>query len=233
VRKNAYIGISFIILVFGILFVPKIVNRIQQQDWVSASRLSTSKKELVYINLNGEDKKVPEFVLTNQDSLLISNEDYLGKVYLVEFFFTSCPTICPRMNINMKKIEAVFGHRDDFGIASITIDPKTDTPTQLKTYAEAYQVLSPNWHFLTGDQDYIYDLANRGFNIFAGINPDVAGGFEHQGYFALIDQEGYIRSRTDSAGNPIVYYLGIDEEDVDQQGTEMLLEDIPKLLENE
>ncbi len=232
-RKNAYIGISFIILVFGILFVPKIVNRIQQQDWVSASRLSTSKKELVYINLNGEDKKVPEFVLTNQDSLLISNEDYLGKVYLVEFFFTSCPTICPRMNINMKKIEAVFGHRDDFGIASITIDPKTDTPTQLKTYAEAYQVLSPNWHFLTGDQDYIYDLANRGFNIFAGINPDVAGGFEHQGYFALIDQEGYIRSRTDSAGNPIVYYLGIDEEDVDQQGTEMLLEDIPKLLENE
>ena len=232
-RKNAYIGISFIILVFGILFVPKIVNRIQQQDWVSASRLSTSKKELVYINLNGEDKKVPEFVLTNQDSLLISNEDYLGKVYLVEFFFTSCPTICPRMNVNMKKIEAVFGHRDDFGIASITIDPKTDTPTQLKTYAEAYQVLSPNWHFLTGDQDYIYDLANRGFNIFAGINPDVAGGFEHQGYFALIDQEGYIRSRTDSAGNPIVYYLGIDEEDVDQQGTEMLLEDIPKLLENE
>ena len=232
-RKNAYIGISFIILVFGILFVPKIVNRIQQQDWVSASRLSTSKKELVYINLNGEDKKVPEFVLTNQDSLLISNEDYLGKVYLVEFFFTSCPTICPRMNINMKKIEAVFGHRDDFGIASITIDPKTDTPTQLKTYAEAYQVLSPNWHFLTGDQDYIYDLANRGFNIFAGINPDVAGGFEHQGYFALIDQEGYIRSRTDSAGNPIVYYLGIDEEDVDQQGTEMLLEDIPILLENE
>lgn len=213
--------------------MPKIVNRIQQQDWVSASRLSTSKKELVYINLNGEDKKVPEFVLTNQDSLLISNEDYLGKVYLVEFFFTSCPTICPRMNINMKKIEAVFGHRDDFGIASITIDPKTDTPTQLKTYAEAYQVLSPNWHFLTGDQDYIYDLANRGFNIFAGINPDVAGGFEHQGYFALIDQEGYIRSRTDSAGNPIVYYLGIDEEDVNQQGTEMLLEDIPKLLENE
>ena len=232
-KKNAYIGISFILLVFGILFVPKIVNRIQQQDWVSANRLSISQDELVYINLNGDNKKVPDFVLTNQDSLLISNEDYSGKVYLVEFFFTSCPTICPRMNVNMKKIESVFGHRDDFGIASITIDPKTDTPTQLKTYAEAYEVFSPNWHFLTGEQDYIYDLANRGFNIFAGINPDVAGGFEHQGYFALVDQEGFIRSRTDGAGNPIVYYLGIDEEGVDQQGTEMLLEDIPKLLENE
>lgn len=218
---------------FGILFVPKIVNRIQQQHWVSSNRLSASQNELVYINLNGENKKVPDFVLTNQDSLFISNEDYLGKVYLVEFFFTSCPTICPRMNVNMKKIEAVFGDREDFGIASITIDPETDTPSQLKTYAEAHEVFSPNWHFLTGDQDYIYELANRGFNIFAGINPDVAGGFEHQGYFALVDQQGYIRSRTDSAGNPIVYYLGTDEENVDQQGTEMLLEDIPKLLENE
>ena len=78
-KKNAYIGISFILLVFGILFVPKIVNRIQQQDWVSANRLSISQEELVYINLNGENKKVPEFVLTNQDSLFISNEDYSGK----------------------------------------------------------------------------------------------------------------------------------------------------------
>ena len=232
-KKNAYIGISFIVLVFGILFVPKIVNRIQQEDWVSSNRLSASQNQLVYINLNGVNKKVPDFVLTNQDSLFISNEDYLGKVYLVEFFFTSCPTICPRMNVNMKKIEAVFGDREDFGIASITIDPETDTPSQLKTYAESYEVFSPNWHFLTGDQDYIYELANRGFNIFAGINSDVAGGFEHQGYFALVDQRGYIRSRTDNAGNPIVYYLGIDENDVDEQGTEMLLEDIPKLLENE
>ena len=94
---------------------------------MSSNRLSASQNELVYINLNGENKKVPDFVLTNQDSLFISNEDYLGKVYLVEFFFTSCPTICPRMNVNMKKIEAVFGDREDFGIASITIDRETDT----------------------------------------------------------------------------------------------------------
>jgi protein SCO1/2 len=218
--------------VFGILFVPKIVNRIQQQDWVSSNRLSASQNELVYINLNGENKKVLDFVLTNQDSLFISNEDYLGKVYLVEFFFTSCPTICPRMNVNMKKIEAVFGDREDFGIASITIDPETDTPSQLKTYAEAYEVFSPNWHFLTGDQDYIYELANRGFNIFAGINPDVAGGFEHQGYFALVDKNGFIRSRMDKFGNPIVYYLGIDEPELKVQGTDMIIEDI-KILLNE
>lgn len=230
-KKNTYIGVSFIILVFGIWFVPKIVDKVQNRSWVESDRMSN--KPLAYIKLNGDPKKAPEFVLTNQDNLPISNEDYKGKVYVVEFFFTTCPTICPKMNQNMKRLEQAFGHRDDFGIASVTIDPQTDTPEQLKRYAESYEVFSPNWHFLTGSQDYIYGLANTGFNIFAGINPKVAGGFEHQGYFALIDKNGYLRSRTDAYGNPIVYYLGIDEEGVPEQGTDMLLTDIKKLLEDE
>ena len=230
-KKNAYIGISFIVLVFGIWFVPKIVNQIQNRSWVESDRMS--KKELAYIKLNGEPKKVPEFVLTNQDNLPITNEDFLGKVYVVEFFFTTCPTICPTMNQNMKRSVQAFVQYEDFGIASVTIDPETDTPEQLKRYAESYEVFSSNWHFLTGPQDYIYGLANTGFNIFAGINPNVAGGFEHQGYFALVDKKGYLRSRTDGYGNPIVYYLGIDEDDVPEQGTDMLLKDIKKLLEDE
>ena len=230
-KKNAYIGISFIILVFGILFVPKIVDQIQNRSWVKSDRMS--KNPLAYIKLNEQAKKVPEFVLTNQDNLTISDEDFLDKVFVVEFFFTTCPTICPKMNQNMKRLEKAFGHREDFGIASVTIDPETDTPEQLKRYAESYEVFSSNWHFLTGPQDYIYSLANTGFNIFAGINPQVAGGFEHQGYFALVDKKGYLRSRTDAYGNPIVYYLGIDEDNVPEQGTDMLLKDIKKLLEDE
>ena len=188
---------------------------------------------LSFIELNGVKKRVPDFVFTNQDERLISNEDYLGKVYVIEFFFTTCPTICPIMNDNMKRLEEAFGNRDDFGIASFTIDPKKDTPEQLKRYAENLGVFSQNWHFLTGDASTIYALANTGFNIFAGINPKVAGGFEHQGYFALVDQNGYLRSRTDRFGNPIVYYLGIPESELDIQGTDMLLEDVQKLLENE
>lgn len=232
-KNYSYIGISFIILVFGIIFIPKIVDRVQSGNTLQSDRLNrASNADLAYITLNGESKKVPDFLLTNQDSLMISNEDFLGKVYVVEFFFTSCPSICPIMNRNMKILETQFGDRDDFGIASITIDPEKDTPRELKKYAEVYDVFSPNWHFLTGDRSYIYELANLGFNIFAEINPAVAGGFEHQGYFALVDQKGYLRSRRDDYGNPIVYYLGIDDEDAEIQDIELLQQDIQILLNN-
>ncbi|CAI8261743.1 MAG: SCO1 protein [Flavobacteriales bacterium] len=231
-RRYSYIAVAFVILVFGIIFIPRIIDRFQQSSLVDSNRLSAP-MPLSFIELNGEAKRVPDFVFTNQDERLISNEDYLGKVYVIEFFFTTCPTICPVMNANMKRLEAAFGNRDDFGIASFTIDPEKDTPEQLKRYAENLGVFSQNWHFLTGKAETIYELANTGFNIFAGINPNVAGGFEHQGYFALVDQNGYLRSRTDRFGNPIVYYLGIPESELDIQGTDMLLEDVLKLLENE
>ena len=231
-RRYSYIAVAFIVLVFGIIFIPRIIERFQQASFVDSNRLSAP-LPLSFIKLNGEKKRVPDFVFTNQDGRFISNEDYLGKVYVIEFFFTTCPTICPIMNANMKRLEEAFGTRDDFGIASFTIDPEKDTPEQLKRYAENMGVFSQNWHFLTGDASTIYELANTGFNIFAGINPKVAGGFEHQGYFALVDQNGYLRSRTDRFGNPIVYYLGIPESELDVQGTDMLLEDVQKLLENE
>ena len=97
---------------------------------------------------------------------------------------------------------------DDFAIASFT-GPEHDTPSTLKKYAEDVDK-NASWNFLTGDKLLIYSLANEGFNIFASINPAVAG-IEHQGYFALIDKDGFIRSRQDDFGNPIVYYMGIDQ----------------------
>jgi protein SCO1/2 len=228
-NKLASVGLTIIILLFGILFVPKIVERFQTNSVVQDNR-ATSASPLSYIQLNGQTKKVPPFTFMNQDSLIISNEDYKGKVYIAEFFFTSCPSICPIMNKNMKILEEQFGHRADFGIASFSIDPEHDRPSVLKRYAEQYDVFSLNWHFLTGEKEKIYALANQGFNIFAAVNPRVAGGFEHQGYFALIDKNGFIRSRTDQFGNPIVYYLGIDQEDGTREEIEWLATDIKKLL---
>ena len=72
-----------------------------------------------------KQKKVPSFLMTNQDNLIISNEDFNNKVYVVEFFFTTCPSICPIMNKNMKQLEKAFGDRIDFGIASFTIGSRT------------------------------------------------------------------------------------------------------------
>ena len=228
-RNTKYIGLILVIIIFGIIFIPKIVSRITNSKIVESNR-SQSSIPLQYVFLNGEAKKVPEFAFINQDSIIISNEDFNKKVYVAEFFFTSCPSICPIMNKNMKRIENRFGKRQDFGIASFSIDPIKDTPSVLKAYAETYDVFSQNWHFLTGEKDRIYNLANEGFNIFASVNPRVAGGFEHQGYFALIDKNGFIRCRSDQFGNPIVYYMGVDEEDVEIQEVDLLIDDIEKLL---
>ena len=239
----SYIGISFIILVFGIIFIPRIIDRITNQEVVRedgrSKKVSTNvsdSDELAYLIINGEPKKVAPFSFTNQDGKTISNKDFEGKVYLVEFFFTTCPTICPRMNKNLVDIQNNFPNNNEFGIASFTINPEYDTPEILKAYAENYGVTNQNWHFLTGDKNAIYDLANKGFNLYAEQVEGAPGGFEHSGNFALIDKKGFIRSRTDNFGNPKIYYRGIisEKEKYDEDGEEeeisMLKEDILKLL---
>ena len=205
-KNKSYIGISFIVLIFGIWAVPKIIAKFQKSDLV-------------------EIGPVPAFKLTNQDNKTISNADYLGKVYVVEFFFSTCPTICPKMNESMLQLQNEFYGNPNFGIASITIDPAKDTPQVLKEHANLLGVKHYNWHFLTGDKAYIYNLANKGFNLYAGENNKVAGGFEHSGLFALIDKDGKIRCRKDAQGNPILYYDGLDA-----AGVEAIKEDIKKLL---
>ena len=242
----SYVGISFIILIFGILVVPKIIDRIKNNDVTRTESRSkdvqmsvTDTTTLSYLMINGEAKKVIPFQFVNQDGNMISNADFAGKVYLVEFFFSTCPTICPKMNKNLVDIQNSFPNRSDFGIASFTINPDYDTQEVLKTYAENYGVTNPNWHFMTGDKDAIYNLANTGFNLYAAEVEGADGGFEHSGNFALIDKEGYIRSRTDAFGNPKIYYKGIIsqleqfDEDGESEDISALKEDILKLLENE
>ena len=233
-KNKSYIGLGVIILVFSFWFLPKIFHTVIDNKTVDSNRTKSidQSSKLSFIKLNGSSRKVPDFIFLNQDNIYIGNEDFLGKVYVAEFFFTSCPSICIEMNQNMKILDDEFGDRDDFGIASFTIDPINDTPQILKEYSERLNVKSKNWHFLTGEIDSVYELSNSGFNIFSGVNPAVAGGFEHQGFFALIDKNGYIRSRKDENGNPIVYYLGITSKGKKEQGIDMIKEDIIKLLKN-
>jgi protein SCO1/2 len=243
-KNYSYVGISLVILVFGIIFIPKIVERISEDEVVSTNRLNIKKENaekedaepLAYIEINGKRKKAPSFEFVNQDGDTISNEDYKGKVYLVEFFFTTCPTICPIMNKNLVEIQNEFEDREDFGIASFSIDPEHDSPKVLSEYAENYGIDHPHWNLLTGEKAETYELANKGFGIYAGEDAGVPGGFAHQGMFALIDKEGYIRSRRDQFGNPVIYYRGSVErnksvaEGEEQPQIDILIEDIKKLL---
>lgn len=226
-KNKSYIGISFVILVFGIYAVPKIVDRMQNSSVVQGDRLD---------KVNGSksvDGKLvtigpaPKFELTNQDNVKISNEFYKGKVYVLEFFFATCPSICPKMNANMLTLQNEFFGNPNFGIVSITIDPVHDTPAVLKEHAKILGVKSSNWNFLSGDKDYIYDLSNKGFNIYVGENSKAQGGFEHSGLFALIDKNGNIRCRKDEYGNPILYYDGLEKKGIRdiQQDINILLKE--------
>ena len=200
-------------MLFGIYSIPKIVNRFQDSG-------------LVKFN------KVPDFEFTNQEGKTISNKTYEGKVYVVEFFFSTCPTICPIMNKKMLILQDSFFGNPEFGIASISITPEIDTPEILKEYAKNNGITHKNWHLLTGkSDDIVYALSNKGFKLYAGKGDEEHGGFEHSGLFALVDKEGYIRSRKDEYGNPIMYYRAIEEQTFPDQIKE-LKEDI-KLLLNE
>ncbi|KAF2341619.1 SCO family protein [Flavobacterium tistrianum] len=224
-KNKSYIGISFIILIFGIYAIPKIVDRVKNGDVVKGNRLDNvgvkSSKEAKLLTIG----PAPKFELTNQDNAKVSNETYKGKVYVLEFFFTTCPSICPKMNMSMLEIEKTFFGNPNFGIVSITIDPKHDTPQVLKDHAKLLGVKSSNWNFLTGDRNVIMDLSNKGFNLYAGENDKVSGGFEHSGLFALIDKDGNIRCRKDEFGNPNIYYDGLDK-----KGVRDIQEDIKILL---
>jgi len=208
-KKNSYIAIAFVILVFGIWAIPKIVKKFDRDELVRFER-------------------VPDYAFTGQEGKTIGSKDLHGKVYVLEFFFTSCPTICPKMNENMVKLQNEFYGNPEFGIVSITIDPKRDSPQVLKEYAAKKGATLKNWYFLTGEKEDIYRFSNEGFKLYAGENAEVEGGFEHSGMFALIDKEGYIRSRTVMNGdteNPIKFYNGLDDKEI-----QWLKEDIALLL---
>ena len=205
-KNYSYVGISFIILIFGIWAVPKIIAKFQKSD-------------LTEVGI------APEFSLTNQDNKTVTNKDYLGKVYVVEFFFTTCPTICPIMNQNMLDIQKEFYGNPNFGIASITIDPENDTVEVLKEHANELGVKNHNWHLLRGEKDYVFDLAEKKFKLNAGEDAKEPGGLYHSGMFALIDKEGKIRSRKDSFNNPIFFYDALEP-----AGIKAIKEDIKKLL---
>jgi len=161
---------------------------------------------------------IPPFKFMDQDSLWISRAEVKDKIYLADFFFTRCPTICPLLSKNMLAIAQEFEQEPQVLILSHTIDEKYDSPAVLHEYAERLGAPS-NWRFLHGPQEAIYYIAGQaGYFSYAQVNNDVPGGFDHSGAFTLVDKQGRVRG----------VYDGTKEEDALQA-----IQDIRKLLTEE
>lgn len=171
--------------------------------------------------------KVPTFSMTNQHNQTITDRDMLGKVYVVEFFFTSCPTICPVMSHNLRSIEDEINN-PNLGFISVTIDPKRDTPARLLEYSKQIGVKSPNWHYLTANREVIEQLSDK-FNIYVGKDETTAEGLNHSGKLALVDKQGNIRSRYNKSGVPMLFYSGLNYKDPEGKETSLSGEYHPEI----
>jgi protein SCO1/2 len=160
---------------------------------------------------------IPAFSFVDQDSTSITEKTMEGKVYLADFFFTSCFTICPKVKKNMKKAYNTFKDRPDFAILSHSIDTRHDTVGRLAWYANKFDINSSTWHLMTGDKDAIYKIAYD-YYVTALESPDAPGGFDHSGAVVLVDKKRRIRGM----------YDGTDPERMDE-----LVEDIQLLLDKE
>jgi len=176
-------------------------------------------KTLPYI---GEgDHVIRSFSFTNQDGKTITNADVKGKIYVVEYFFTTCKGICPKMNENMTKVYQAFKGNKNVMILSHTVDPKKDTVAAMKEYSERFGANADQWEFLTGDKKELYDMARYSYLVTAVDDTgvvDIAADFIHTEKFVLVDGTGHIRGQ----------YDGTDKGQVQQ-----LIGDMQELLKDE
>lgn len=164
---------------------------------------------------------IPKFSFINQDSMEVSHHTYKGKIFVADFFFTTCPSICPMLSAQMVRIQQELksrGWSDKVWLLSHTVDPQRDTPSVLKAYGDRLGADYSNWNFVTGKADDIYYQAEDGYMLTAFPSDTAQGGFFHTDKFTLIDSQMHIRG----------YYDGTSTEEVDR-----LLLDIEKLLNEE
>ncbi|MCS7035523.1 MAG: SCO family protein [Saprospiraceae bacterium] len=160
---------------------------------------------------------IPDFSFIDQDSQQVTNETFQGKIYIADFFFIHCPTICPKVKANALRIYQKYRDDDRVMLLSHSIDTKNDTVAALRRYAQKLGIDARRWKLVTGEHDAIYGIADDYFSV-AVENPDAPGGFDHSGRLILVDTNRHVRSFCD----------GTDARDVDR-----FMEDIDALLEEQ
>jgi protein SCO1/2 len=136
---------------------------------------------------------IPPFYFINQFNQKVTEQTIKGKIYVTDFFFTTCKSICPVMSNSLEKVYQQFKSRDDFLILSHTVDPETDSVKQLMEYARLHNVTDNKWLFLTGDKKHLYETARLGYLLNAEKGDGGADDFIHTQNFALVDKERRIR----------------------------------------
>lgn len=169
--------------------------------------------------VNGTDTihpKISDFSFIDQNSTVVTNKTFDNKIYIADFIFLSCPTICPKMNVEMKKVYDAYKDNPEVYFLSHTIDPKNDTTEKLKEYATALKIDDSKWRFVNGNRDSIYSMATKSYFTTAYPDAKEPGGFVHGGGLLLVDKNRHIRG----------VYDGTDSKE-----TERLITDIKILLE--
>lgn len=182
-------------------------------------------RDVVYRMHNGKEvadtlyHHVPDFSYINQDSVMIHSKDLKDKIWVTDFFFTHCPSICPPMTSQMKRLNKNTADLSgNLLFLSFSIDPERDTPSRLREYITEYGIQSKNWHFFTGEEEATHLLAKSFFNGAERNDIEEEGNFGHTSYFVLVDKEGLVRG----------IYDGTDADEVDR-----LESDLRKLLKHE
>lgn len=159
---------------------------------------------------------IPDFKFVNQEGDTVTAANFKDKIYVADFFFTTCPTICPVMKKQLRKVYEKIQGQNDIAILSHTIDPDHDTPAVLKEYAHDLGVKGTQWMFVTGPREKIYEIGEKQYLVVAGADSTAPGGYIHSGAFVLVDKEKRVRGM----------YNGTDDE-----ATKRLMVDIERLKE--
>ncbi len=213
--------LTFIVLVIGIFTAYYMNKTAQERKQLPVIQPRDVKSDMVnpeLINM-GIGHRIGKFALTNQNGETITLKDVEDKIFVAEYFFTTCLTICPIMTEEMMRVQDRFKGNDEVKILSFTVDPETDNVEVMKAYAKKHNAVDGQWHFLTGTKDDLYSLARNSFFVLKPAEArnlgDAGSDFIHTNNFVLVDKELQIRG----------YYDGTSTEEVN-----VLMEDIELLL---